>query len=196
MATGALGAEARTGWCVLVTVAGDPAAPAVVGRQRVELCPEELPAFAYHAAAELPFDEATLTVERIQAAASALATEALRALVGKVDANGPDVGAIAVAAGAEELRDDLAWILRSHTRWHAAEGDLYREALVDAAAALELPVVRFAKGEAMRELAHELRRDPDAVARSITEWGKALGAPWRKEHKEAAAAAWLALLRC
>ena len=34
-----------------------------------------------------------------------------------------------------------------------------------------------------------------ALMRTITSWGQALGPPWRKEHKEAAAAAWLALLR-
>lgn len=195
MATTALGADTRTGWCTLVGVTGDPVAPAVVARQRVELCPEALPAFAYHVAAELPAGPAAATVEQVHAAASALATDALRQLVAELAREGHEVAALAVAAGTEPRRDDLAWILRSHTRWHTAEGELYREALLDAGDAVAVPVVRFAKGSALEELGGELGRDPAALMRTITVWGKALGPPWRKEHKEAAAAAWLALLR-
>ncbi len=195
VATTALGADAKTGWCVLVGVTGDPGAPAVVARQRVELCPHTLPAFAYHAAAELPAGPAASIVERVHKAASALATDALRQVVAELAHEGHDVTVLAVAAGALGGRDDLASILRSHTRWHAAEGELYREALVDGAAAVDVPVVRFAKGAALDELSGELGREPAALIRGITAWGQALGPPWRKEHKEAAAAAWLALLR-
>ena len=48
---------------------------------------------------------------------------------------------------------------------------------------------------ALRPAAHLLGRDPAALNGSIAGWRKALGPPWAKEHKEAAAAAWLALLR-
>ena len=195
MAATALGADTRTGWCTLVGVTGGPGAPAIVARQRVELCPDTLPSFAYHAAAELPAGPATSIVEEVHAAASALATDALRRLVADLARHGHEVAALAVAAGTETLRDDLAWILRSHTRWHAAEGELYREALVDAGDAVAVPIVRFAKGAALDELGGELGSDAAALTRTITAWGKALGPPWRKEHKEAAAAAWLALLR-
>lgn len=196
MAATALGADTKTGWCVLVGLGGDPGAPAVVSRQRVGLCPDTLPAFAYHAAAELPPDAATAVVEKVHAAASALATDALRLAVTELARQGHEVAALGVAAGTLGGRlDDLASILRSHTRWHAADGELYREALVDAGHALGVPVVRFAKGTAFDELGGELGRDPMTLMGTISGWGKALGSPWRKEHKEAAAAAWLALLR-
>jgi len=191
----ALGAAVKTGWCVLVAVSGDRTDPEVVLRQRVELCPEALPAFAYHVAAELPLEKAKPMVEEVHTAAGAAAATGLRATVAELASNDRTVAALAVSAGTDDFTDDLAWIVKSHMRLHTAEGELYREALVDAADALAVPVVRFPKGEAVAELARELGRDPAALNGSIAGWRKALGPPWAKEHKEAAAAAWLALLR-
>jgi hypothetical protein len=191
----ALGVEARTGWCVVVGLAGDAGAPEVVARERAVLCPDALPRFAYHAAAELPVDQAGPMVEQVRAAASAMAGDVLRTLIADLAPQGHRVVALAVAAGTDRQHDDLASILASHARLHAAEGELYREAVVDGATEVGLPVVRFAKGDAVAELAGELGRDPAALEGTIGGWGKALGPPWRKEHKDAAAAAWLALLR-
>src|SRR5262245_61683511 len=124
MAATILGVTTKTGWCAVVGVTGPADRPEVVVRRRIELCPDGLPAFAYHAAAELPPAEGKPLVEKIHAAARRAAAAGLRAVVAEAAAEAPAVTAIAIEAGGDPLPDDLEWIARSHMRLHAAEGEL------------------------------------------------------------------------
>ena len=70
MKPAALGFRAHSGWAALVVVAGDPRAPEVVLRERIEMADPELPGSKqpYHAAEELErlalLREATPSAER------------------------------------------------------------------------------------------------------------------------------------
>jgi hypothetical protein len=100
---------------------------------------------------------------------------------------------VAIAVGTTEVPDDLATILASHARLHAAEGELYRDALVEGATQLGLPVTRFANKGAIGEAAQVLGVDTEQMSARLTALRVTLGAPWQKDHREATAGALLVL---
>ncbi len=89
----------------------------------------------------------------------------------------------------------LSAILASHARVHAAEGDLFRNALAAAARAVSVPLVAIPEKEVASETAHALHITPASLERRIAEIGNLAGPPWRADQKLASMAAMLALAR-
>lgn len=188
-----LGVSDHSGWAVVVAVGGDRRAVEVIDRRRVELCDPALPRQAYHAAEHLSLDEASTVVAAVVRSAKTAAAAALSALVGELTGASHDVTALAVAEGTAPVPDDLARILASHALLHAAEGKLFRDALVSGAASVGIEVVRFAKRTLAAEAADALGRDADQLVALVAALGRPIGPPWRQDHKIAALAGWLAL---
>jgi hypothetical protein len=189
----AIGCRDHSGWAILVAVGGQPARPEIVERLRVVLVDDRLPRMAYHAALDVEFERAGGIVAEVERAAEDGAVTALDGFRATLHGDGHDVAGIAIAAGTAAVPDDLATILASHALVHAAEGKLYREALVIAADQLGLPVTRFANKHAISEAAAALRVDTDVLTARLGALGKPLGPPWQKDHREATAAALLVL---
>lgn len=169
----------HTGWAMLVAVSGDN----VLRRCRVELYPAR-GRFVYHEAAELDLSEAVELITAVRGIVQANARAAVGAAI-----QGLEVSAACIPTGSAVLPDDLAAILRSHARIHAAEGALYAGAIAAACEQLEIPVLtvrerdvwtRAAAGAGVAEA--QLRAQVDAVRKS-------LGPPWTADHKIATAAA-------
>uniref|UniRef100_Q02D88 Uncharacterized protein n=1 Tax=Solibacter usitatus (strain Ellin6076) TaxID=234267 RepID=Q02D88_SOLUE len=169
----------HTGWAMLVAVSGDK----VLRRCRVELYPAR-GRFVYHEAAELELPEAA---ELVAAVRGIVLENAFTALGGAIQ--GLKVSGARIPTGSTVLPDDLAAILRSHPRIHAAEGALYAGAIAAACEQLEIPVItvrerdvwtRAAAGIGLPEV--QLRSQVDAIRKS-------LGPPWTADHKIATAAA-------
>jgi hypothetical protein len=76
----------------------------------------------------------------------------------------------------------LAVVLRSHPLLHAAEGQLARQALAEAAER---------EGLTVHSVSPRSLHDMDLTQR-VVDLGRAAGPPWRKEHKLAAVAALVA----
>ncbi len=142
------------------------AATATAGRQ-----PPGLAAQPYHAAAGLDLAAAGQLTAQVESAAEKAAAAGLRALAA-TRPPGP-VYAVAVVVKAVSLPSDLAGILRSHAWMHAAEGVLYRQAVLAGAAGCGW-------------MTH-------AVEQAVNALGRVAGRPWRRFEKDAARAA-LALL--
>jgi hypothetical protein len=173
----AIGVADHSGWAIVVVAAGQPAEPRVVDRRRFELCPDALPRQVFHAAAELPLPEAEALVADVTAAARECAAHEMTTLLDDLSGDAPRIAGVAVRASARDVPVQLAAILASHALLHAAEGQLYQEALAEAAVDLGLRVQRFTRHDAPR---------PSAAVETL---GKLLGPPWRKDHKDACAAA-------
>jgi hypothetical protein len=174
----AIGWRPHTGWALVVVVRGSASAPEVLARRRVELLEgTDLPGHAYHAAQQdgLSGTEAAALVDRVERGAATAAADAMRSLAGE---HGVDT--VAVIGKSRKLPDDIDQILRSHALLHAAEGALFERALVEAADELGLPAALY---------------DPAAivVSEQLDNLRAALGPPWQKDHKLAAAAAFSAL---
>ena len=173
----AVGFRAHMGWADAVTLAVAADCAEVRDRVRVELRPPDGPVFPYHAAREALADEREAMIAAGLAAAEAAATDALADLV--ADLAFAAVGVV-VSRGLRQI--PLEKVLASSRLQHAAEAAVYQRALRNAAATLRLPctTVGFPEAEA------------SALWPTVTALGKSIGPPWRKDHKLAALAAWLA----
>jgi hypothetical protein len=176
----AIGFCCRTGSAAAVAVTPGGG---FAGRWAVDLSAPNTPVQLFHAAAGLP---AAAAERFVRAGVDAVGEVAAALLHGLVDALGGDV-VVAVITGDHPMPEDtpVARIIAVHPLMHAAEGHLYRDALLDAAAAHGLPAYEVRRGPAEERLAGDLA---PAVARI----GAAAGRPWRKEQKMATVAALVA----
>jgi hypothetical protein len=175
-----IGAVARTGSAVAVALSGTAAAPRFLARREIELVPQGLAAQPYHAAADMDLAAAGELIARVEAAAEDAAATGLRALAGTLlVGTGPAgaVRAVAVVVKPVAVPGDLAGILRSHAWMHAAEGVLYRQAVL--AAATECGwTARAVEQSAL-----------PGAEQTLHVLGRAAGRPWRRIEKDAARAA-------
>jgi hypothetical protein len=187
----ALGFSVRTGKAFVVAVGGPAAAPAVLAKGRIDVASTFEEGAVFHAAQELPAREARALVERGEARFTERARTALAAFEAGLDA---EVIAAGMAAAAEKKLPPLESILRSHPLVHAAEGELYRRVFAAASAALGAPAARVPADGLPRRIAAAASLTPAKVTAHLAEMGKASGKPWAADQKQAALAAWLALV--
>jgi hypothetical protein len=193
MANAGIGFRHHTGWAIAVAVTGDVKSLEVLERRRVELIDPSLVRFAYHNVQDAPLDEAAESIAQVEASALACATREIGALVSSLAADGHEVRGVGIAAKTAKLPHALQKVLSSHALLHAAEGDLYREALAEAAASSGLPVAGFPPKEIYADAAAELGTSDAALRDLLARTGKAIGTPWTADHREAVLAAMLAL---
>jgi hypothetical protein len=129
-------------------------------------------------------------VADVMAAAGKLSEAAIAAA--GADA-GVSLAAAGVAMGRVPIPAELDRILGAHALLHAAEGELYRDALVQGADARSLRVVRFLNREVRSEGAGAMGFALPELEEQLARIGKATGRPWTKDEKDATAAAMLAL---
>jgi hypothetical protein len=187
----ALGLRPHSGWAAAVAVGGDAAEPAPLDRRRLALADVPPPVQPYHEAADLPPADAASLVEEATVTAFARAAAELAAVVGSLRDAGHRVVGAGIVAAAGSVREDLPLerTLAAHSTLHAAEGELYRDALADAAADLGLPVTLVGP----RETASLGRRlfglGDAALSARLTQLGRPFGPPWTRDHKDALVAA-------
>ena len=183
----ALGLRPHPGWAAAVLVGPGPE---VLARDRLLLADLPPPVRPYHDAAGLPADEAADLVGAATTAAYERAAAELDRLL-----SGPAAGrrpaGVAVVAGAGSVREDLSLerALTAHGTLHAAEAELYRDALADAADRLGLPVTLIAPRETPGLGRRLLGCDPEELPTRLTELGRPFGRPWTRDHKDAVVAA-------
>jgi hypothetical protein len=204
----ALGLRAHSGWAALVAVAGSlrstagppapsmtsvPGAACVIIRRRIELAAPGIPKQPYHAAAELGLAEAEELLRRCADGARSLAQDALRTVIDELQGRNHEVVGCGILLAAGRPATTLANTLASHALIHAAEGELFRDALVHAAETLGLPVARVRERDLFARGAAEFGLSVDELERRVTAMGRVLGPPWRQDEKSAALVGWLAL---
>lgn len=170
-----IGVAARTGAAVAVALSGAPAAPLFRARREIGLVPAGMAAQPYHAAAGIDLAAAGELIARVERASEDSAAAGLLALVSEAQAR--TVSGVAVVVKAVSVPGQLAGVLRSHAWMHAAEGALYRQAVLDAAAKC---------GWA----AHAVEQSTlPAAELTVQALGQVAGRPWRRLEKDAARAA-------
>lgn len=182
-----IGASTHYARAELVTVAVVDGVPVLLDRRRAELIAEGLPQAPYHhEALELEINDAIALVDRVKHSVTAHSHAALSAVMEAFP-----VGALVLEASPyDELPDTLQEVLSSRPLTNAADGMLYREALTTAALKLGMEVRRYPrKADPMTIAAEAMGVDATVVAEVIARFGREAGAPWRKDHKLATAAA-------
>ncbi len=189
-----VGIADHRGWAVLLSVGARDGVPVVLDRRRAELLDAGLPSQPYHhEGQELAVGVARELVARVARSAADRAHAALSGLASDL---APEERLVCIALREEPGRpvpDDIASVLRSQAASIAADGNLYRDAICSAAAALGIDVVRHRRGEEISRAARALDANEDRVESLLSALGRALGPPWQKEHRAAAAAAIAAL---
>ena len=158
----ALGISVHTGWAACVVVGGSLQKPAIVARDIIEIL-GDAERFCFHMAAEMKRADAEEWIAQVRRKALVNAKRALAPLLTK------DVASCAIVAR-EGAAGDLDKVLASHTRIHTAEGCFYRDVLRDAC---PVPVNIV---------------PPSTL--DVSKVGKLAPAPWGRDQKLAALAAW------
>jgi hypothetical protein len=181
-----LGWRVHSSSAVVVAVTGPAATPVVVHRETITLIEDDSIREPYHAATAVPLAEAPALITSAEKAAAAAAEAAIRGLVSSL---GP-VAAVGVVGGNRKL-PALPEILEAHARLHAAERDLYEQAIVQGASRAGLPATTIpATGRLFAEASRVLGV---ALEPALAALGTSIGPPWQKDQKEATAAALVAL---
>lgn len=147
----------------------------------------------YHAASTMGLEEAAELVRRAEGIARELATAGAGGMVAELRAAGREVVAAAVPVGGSRIPDDLRRVLGSHTLLHAAEGELFRQALMAAADQHGLGLHVVPARELIPLAEGILGQDAATLRQTLAALGRALGPPWRKDQKDATLAAWVVL---
>src|SRR5258707_5269423 len=117
----ALGFRAHSGWTSAVAVAGSPASPVVLVRQRMELAsPDAGARQPYHAAEPLEFADAAALIQRCRDSSMSLAEAGLGALVAQLTAQGHRLVVAGIVFASARKLPDLAGILQLHAPIHTA----------------------------------------------------------------------------
>jgi hypothetical protein len=185
----ALGVRSHSGWAAYVVLAGDPAAPDILARGRMQLCD---PAVAgakqpFHHAEPMAFALAEAFIARCAADTAARADQALAAIVAQVR-----IRTCCVLTASGRPLPDLGGILASHSLIHAAEGEFYRDAVAGACRRGGIAVHRVRERDMETEL-QALPVEPAKVRLRLAQFGKRLGPPWTSDEKLSALGAWLML---
>ena len=196
MGKAALGLRAHSGWAALVAVAGTRGSIEVVDRRRIELSASKAPGprQPYHEAEGQKLEKAREIITRYSEEAGRLATEEFRAVLADLKTRGHSVVGCGLLLASGRPLPDLESILASHALIHSADGELFRDALAEAAKKHRLNLIRAREKEVVGEAASRLRLDPADLQRHVAGLGKTLGPPWTQDQKLAAVAAWLALV--
>ena len=191
----AIGLRAHSGWAAVVGVASALLAepPEVVLRERIELAEPKIPGAKapYHAAESLELEDAAGYLARCEAASRALARRGLEGIVDRLRGEGREPVRCGILLSAGRPLPDLRSTLASHAWIHVGDGEHFRNALADAAAACGLEVRRVRE----RDVAASLG-GPGAggsVDDYLARQRRLLGPPWAQDQKLAALAAWFAL---
>jgi hypothetical protein len=193
----ALGFRVHTGWAALVAAEAPVRLdnPIIVDRKRIEMIEggnSQKPSFVYHAASKLPLKSAERLVQESKALAQSRAKDSLTAVVGELRNRGYEVFASGVIGTKRPLASSLETILGTHSLIHAAEGELFRAAIIGASEVLKVPVTSVPASELYARVATMLGSSADEIRRRLNEERRAVGKPWAQDQKESLLVALLA----
>jgi hypothetical protein len=193
----AIGMRAHSGWAALVALAGTSDAPHVIKRQRIETADPAIRGSKqpFHAAEPLELPEAQALIDTCTESTRELSRQALKTAIGELRGKGFEVIGGGVILGSGRSLPELKSILASHALLHTAEGEFYRQALVEAGQSCGLAVTGIKEREAYEQGAARLGLPVDKLQSRLAELGRGIGPPWTQDQKYAALVAWLSLIK-
>lgn len=191
----AIGCRAHSGWAALVAVTGSASAPEIIARRRIEIADPGIRGSKqpFHAAEPLEFADAEEYLERCAASTRRLARDAFQAAINGLRDKRCEASGCGIILGSGRTLPELKAILRSHALIHTAEGEFFRNALVEASGHCGIPVLGVKEKELYERGAAQFRTPVRELERRVAELGKTIGPPWTQDQKYAALVAWMAL---
>jgi hypothetical protein len=194
MKRAAVGFRVHSGWTAMVALAITKGQPAVLVRRHVNLVKSFTYEFRqpYHTAEKLPPEGGRVFVARVRSEARRLALRAIRELKAELGEQGYSLAGFGLLLASGRPLPTLEKILAAHSLIHTADGELFREALLHAAARSGLKPMAVKERELMDSASRGLRRKPADLAERISDLGRPMGPPWSQDEKFASLLAWLA----
>jgi hypothetical protein len=191
----AIGCRAHSGWAALVAIGGTPGSPEVILQRRIENADPEIPGSKqpFHAAERLDFAEAKEFLKDCTASTTRLSRQAFKSIVAELRGKNYEAVTCGVVLGSGRELPPLDKILASHALIHTAEGEYYRNALIEAGEHCGLAVKGFKERQLLEIGAAQLHLSIKQLERCIAELGRPIGPPWTQDQKYAALIAWLTL---
>lgn len=195
MKRAAVGFRVHSGWAAAVVVSLERSAPVVLERKRALLVNTFTYTFRqpYHTVEKMPLADARKFIEQVRKEARQLAHGLIREMQSELEGLKIKLtrGNLLLASG--RPLPDLEKIMASHALIHAADGELFREAIVHACARCGLKMGSVREQALLEDAETALHLKTTKLLRRVTELGKPFGSPWSQDEKFAALAAWLAL---
>lgn len=184
-----LGFRPHTYWTAAVALGGDPEAPQVIARRRIDFAAGDERG-VYHRVEGMPHDEAQAWIDRVWAAVEGNCRRGLEPWLDELGKAGVTLGVAVVPIARKRPPDKLEDILKSHSWMHAAEGDFYRGVVAAACTALGLEVRRCVEPELAGAVSSRHALPGPIIETRLKALGAALGPPWSEDQKLATLAAW------
>jgi hypothetical protein len=196
MPRAAIGCRSHSGWAALVAIGGSPGSPEVILRSRIVNADPEIPGSKqpFHAAEPLQFPEAKEFLKECTESTRRLSRQAFEGFIDELRRKNYEAVACGVVLGSGRPLPALDKILASHALSHTAEGEFYRDALVEAGGHCGLKVTGVKERELFERGAAQLHLSDKQLERCLAELGRPIGPPWTQDQKYAALVAWLALM--
>lgn len=144
----------------------------------------------------MQFSAAENLISRCVVRSRELARIGLQSTIADLYRDGFHVRSAGVLLGSGRRLPELEKILASHALIHAAEGEMYRNILVDAISGCGIGLFAVKEKEKDEEAAlrfRDLKLSEKQVESYLRSAGRDLGPPWREDQKLATMVAWLAL---
>jgi hypothetical protein len=195
MKQAALGFRVHSGWTSLVAISLDGNLPVVLARQRPHLVETFSYTFRqpYHTAEKMPLGDARAFIARVRDEARRLAAQAIRAAEAGAKQQGYQINRCALLLASGRELPQLEKILAAHALIHTADGELFRQALLHAAAKCKMKMTALRERELLTRASSALNIRAPILLQRIANLGKTVGPPWSQDEKFAALAACVAL---
>jgi len=197
MKRAALGFHMHSGWGVLVAVSQDSDLVTLLDRRRIVVAdPEARGAIQpYHFAAQLEPAGQEKHLAHCAASSSRLAATAIAEVIKELDGRHYGIVGAAILLASGRALPPLAKILAAHPLIHTAEGEFFRQAAYSGCESLQIPVTTIPVRELDTRAKVAFAKRAGEVQSSIAGLGRSVGPPWTSDHKTAALAAALILVR-
>ena len=191
----ALGFRMHSGWGVLVAVSGEADSPALIDRRRIVVTDPATPGGKqpYHHAADLSPEKAEQHIAKCTASSESLAQDAIKQVIAELSERNYRVASSAVLTAAGRSLPSLPQILASHPLIHTAEGEFFRQSVINACETLQIPVTQIRERELEERAKSAHGKKAAQISRKIAAMGSSIGPPWTADHKAATLAALLTL---
>ncbi|MGH0037575.1 MAG: hypothetical protein ACQGVK_21305 [Myxococcota bacterium] len=177
-----IGLRAKTARAIAVALVESDEGLVVVDRREIATFDPAHPDSKqpHHAGLDLPESKARPRVDAAEEAVRRAARSSVDALVSDLGRAG--LGTLGIAVVGAPVKDP-ARIGNPHVRAHAAEGQLFRRVLEQAASERALLRVTLDEREAWEQAAAGMHCAIDALRRQVADLGQRIGPPWRADEK-------------
>jgi len=195
MKSAAVGFRVHSGWAAVVALAVNKGGPFILARERARLVRSFTYEYRqpYHTAAKMCVGERAAFLSGVRAEARHFAFRAIRDLKAALEREGYALQRAGLLLASGRPLPGLASILASHSLIHTADGELFREAILDGAARCGLRCATMKEKSLLESASRILGVKPADLSRRIRGLGRLLGPPWSQDEKYASLVAWLAV---